>query len=137
MLNCLWSLENERSSECWGGASASPIVKAVLDNVGRRYLVEHTEADDGSWQYDLYSDGFLVQRGQALFSIKTNTIKTISLPKAFGSTNYFVVATRQNWTDGNIPLARPNTETNFFGACKEYGGSKTDTCTWIAMGYAA
>lgn len=87
-----------------------------------------------AWQYDLYSDGFLVQRGQALFSTRTNTI---SLPKAFGSTNYFVVATRQEWKDGNIPLARPNTETNFIGACTEYGGSSTGTCTWIAMGYAA
>ena len=59
MLNCRWSLENERSFIYWGGVSADPVVSAVLGAIGKQYLVEHQEAEDGSWWYDRYSDGFI------------------------------------------------------------------------------
>ena len=47
--------------QIWGGAN--PVVKAVLDNIGRRYLVEHGEGtiENGSYWYDRYSDGWVVQ----------------------------------------------------------------------------
>lgn len=42
-----------------GGVSADPVVSAVLGAVGKRYLVEHDEAEDGSWSFDRFSDGFI------------------------------------------------------------------------------
>ena len=68
-----------------GGASASPIIKAVLDNLGRRYLVEHQEAEDGSWWADRYSDGWV---RQAVIITKTNP--EITFPIAFATSNYHV-----------------------------------------------
>lgn len=44
-------------------ATADQTVGAVLDATNKRYLVEHQEAEDGSWWYDLYSDGYIVQGG--------------------------------------------------------------------------
>ena len=35
------------------------MVSAVLSAVGKRYLVEHDEAEDGSWSFDRFSDGFI------------------------------------------------------------------------------
>ena len=35
------------------------MVTAVLGAVGKRYLVEHDEAEDGSWSFDRFSDGFI------------------------------------------------------------------------------
>lgn len=42
-----------------GGVSADPVVSAVLNAVGKRYLVEHEEDDNGSWSFDRFSDGFI------------------------------------------------------------------------------
>lgn len=79
-----------------GGVNPNSTVKAVLDAIGKRYLVEHEEADDGSWWYDLYSDGWLVQH--ALLNVSGNvsqnsyTKKKITLPKAFKDSNYEVLS---------------------------------------------
>lgn len=68
----------------------------MLDAIGKRYLVEHEEADDGSWWYDLYSDGWLVQH--ALLNVSGNvtqssyTKKKVTLPKAFKDSNYEVLS---------------------------------------------
>ena len=48
-------------------------------------MVEHQEAEDGSWWYDLYSDGWLVQRVKAV-SVGRDT--SINFPKEFRDTNY-------------------------------------------------
>ena len=71
------------------GASASPIVKAVLDNVGRRYLVEHTEADDGSWWADRYSDGW-VELNMTVYSPNPTRDYTqfVTFPIEFRDTKY-------------------------------------------------
>lgn len=79
-----------------GGVSADPVVSAVLGAIGKRYLVEHWENEDGSQEYDLYSDGWLVQH--ALLNVSGNvtstsyTKKKITLPKAFKDSNYEVLS---------------------------------------------
>ena len=55
MLNCRWSLENERSSECWGGANQT--VKAVLEALGTNYIVEKWVNEDGTQKYQRWADG--------------------------------------------------------------------------------
>ena len=40
-------------------ATADQTVRAVLENTNKRYLVEHDEAEDGSWSFDRFSDGFI------------------------------------------------------------------------------
>lgn len=64
--------------------------------MGRRYLVEHWENEDGTQEYDLYSDGWLVQH--ALLNVSGNvtqssyTKKKVTLPKAFKDSNYEVLS---------------------------------------------
>lgn len=65
-----------------GGANPQ-IVKAVLDNIGRRYLVEHLESEDGTQEYDLYSDGYLKQ-----VVILTGAMTEVVFPKEFSNLNY-------------------------------------------------
>lgn len=57
--------------------------------MGRRYLVEHQEADDGSWMYDRYSDGWLELRIQYKVSSPTSDFSGfINFPVSFADTNY-------------------------------------------------
>lgn len=115
-----------------GGVLADPVVSAVLNAVGKRYLVEHTEAKDRSWWYDLYSDGWLVQGGQ-----KTCTGNT-TLPKEFSTANYSIIVQRTQSGDDNQPYARPYTTTLFYCRAKAYRYGETDVnVQWIAQGYAA
>ena len=72
------------STQDWGGATPQ-IVKAVLDNIGRRYLVEHWENEDGSQEYDMYSDGFIVQRCK--YALNGNSL---TFPKEFRDLNYII-----------------------------------------------
>lgn len=66
--------------EISGGGYQYP--KAVLDAVGKRYLVEHQEAEDGSWWYDLYSDGYLKQGGVTK-ALKRDEAMIITFPRQF------------------------------------------------------
>lgn len=112
----------------------------MLENIGRRYLVEHTEADDGSWWADRYSDGWVVQGGEAQ-SGTYNSPQALIFPVAFRDSEYLisgsVVVTEKQWT-----------------SCVVYFASKTPTSislisahngtfqyaypiNWLAMGYAA
>ena len=47
-------------------ATAEQTVSAVLNAIGKRYLVEHTEGTikNGSWWADRYSDGWVEQGGK-------------------------------------------------------------------------
>lgn len=61
----------------------------MLENIGRRYLVEHEEAEDGSWWYDRYSDGWLELEVQYKASSPTDDFSGfISFPVAFADKNY-------------------------------------------------
>ena len=65
----------------------------MLENIGRRYLVEHGETEEG-WEYDLYSDGWLVQHYLLKESGETGvndyTKFKLTLPKAFNNIDYEV-----------------------------------------------
>ena len=133
---------NTKQIKVVGGAVTSPIVKAVLDNVGRRYLVEHTEAEDGSWQYDLYSDGWLVQSG--VLRPYTPGSTPIPLPKEFESKDYktFLQISRPNFTEQWQPDAGTGFVTNVkpeaFSIAGYNPGSMTEyEMYWEAQGYAA
>lgn len=63
-------------------ATAEQTVSAVLESTNKRYLVEHAEAEDGSWWYDLYSDGYLKQGGVTK-ALNPDEGITITFPKQF------------------------------------------------------
>lgn len=63
-------------------ATAEQTVEAVLDATNKRYLVEHQEAEDGSWWYDLYSDGYLKQGGVTK-GLNADEAMIITFPKQF------------------------------------------------------
>lgn len=91
MLNCRRSLENERSSECWGGVSADPVVSAVLNAVGKRFVVEIIDTEDG-FHCVRYSDGYieinaLIPEG----SFAGGSQPSITFPIAFSNTDYVLV----------------------------------------------
>lgn len=71
-------------------ATADQTVGAVLDAVGKRYLVEHTEAEDGSWWADRYSDGFVVQSGTQ--TGKLDALPEVTLPIEMKNENYFATS---------------------------------------------
>ena len=117
-----------------GGASASPIVKAVLENIGRRYLVEHTEAEDGSWWADRYSDGWVVQGGKG--TTRTSSYKTITLSIPFTDTNYTINAT--SFTGGEYPYIGSVTESSFSIMAQNHDGATyAANFRYVAQGYAA
>lgn len=117
----------------WGGVS-SQIVKAVLDNIGRRYLVEHTEADDGSWWADRYSDGWVVQGG---YVERNNPPINITFPIAFSSVDYSILALGKSTTSlfgtASVLAFETKTQTGFV----LFIGSHLTGSEWIAQGYAA
>lgn len=130
--------------ETWGGVSADPVVSAVLNAVGKRYLVEHWENEDGSQEYDLYSDGFIVQK-VILVPSKNNTV---TFPKEFRDLKYKIStcswdSVQQTSSTGTIA----NWNWTWFGLSLKTttgiskGGnvspSKTISIEIIAQGYAA
>ena len=110
--------------------------------MGRRYLVEHWESEDGSQEYDLYSDGFIVQRCK--FALNGNAL---TFPKEFRDLNYRISI--------GTPFPSKNTDTRspatnyvwaWFGISKKSttgfdpggsGTSSTITLDIVAQGYAA
>ena len=125
-----------------GGGASPQIVKAVLDNIGHRYLVEHWESEDSSQEYDLYSDGFIVQRcKQALEG------NSLTFPKEFRDLNYRI-SIGTSFPSKNVDTRSPATNYvwAWFGISKksttgfEPGGSGTSstiTLDIVAQGYAA
>ena len=111
------------------GASASPIVKAVLDNIGRRYLVEHWESEDGLQEYDLYSDGRLVQGGLLKYG-------ELTLPKPYRDINFTITCSVKSGTDDwewarliGVRAISPSTITG--------GSIHISEFTFVCQGYAA
>ena len=52
---------------------ADPVVSAVLNAVGKRYLVESGTSEDGTIWYERYSDGKIIQGGYVTRSL-TNIV---------------------------------------------------------------
>ena len=125
-----------------GGGANPQIVKAVLDNIGRRYLVEHWENEDGSQEYDLYSDGFLVQRCK--YALNGNSL---TFPKEFRDLNYRIsigTSIANKMSNTNSPSSAYIW--TWFGVSKksttgfEPGGTTTSSnvnLDIVAQGYAA
>lgn len=126
------------------GGGANPVVKAVLDNLGRRYLVEHWENDDGTQEYDLYSDGYIVQK-VVLIPSQNNSV---SFPKEFRDLKYKLstcswdsvqqtgdVGTIANWNWTWFGLSKKTTTGISKGG--NVSPSRTISIEIIAQGYAA
>lgn len=120
-----------------GGGYQYP--KAVLDAVGKRYLVEHIEADDGSWWYDLYSDGWVVQggfvEGDGGISIQlpipiTKKLSPLAIPFQNGNLN------RNTWISYSVEGSAETTTIKFF--LNGYvGQTSADGYQWQVQGFAA
>ena len=120
----------------WGGASASPIVKAVLDNIGRRYLVEHTEADDGSWWADRYSDGWVVQGGYVPVGVGVRV--SVTLPIGMQDEKYVLnITTVANGDTDNYETGYGNKTTTSFVLQMPFSNVSNNNASWLAQGYAA
>lgn len=118
------------------------MVSAVLGAIGKRYLVEHWESEDGSQEYDLYSDGFIVQRCK--YAINGNAL---TFPKEFRDLKYRI-STGTSAANKNTDTTAPGTNyiLSWFGVSKksttgfEPGGNATSSTTnldIVAQGYAA
>jgi hypothetical protein len=102
------------------------------------FIVKHEEAADGSWWYDLYRSGRVVQGGYT----PTNTNSgVVNYPIEFADTNYSFLtaqtARTANFTDQGgsdyAPAISNYTTTSF-----RYTQRKENSCTcWEAKGYAA
>ena len=112
-----------------GGASASPIIKAVLDNVGRRYLIEHWENEDDTLWYDLYSDGWLVQGGLLKF-------EELTLPKSYRDMNFTITSNiksgTNDWEWVNLIGVKAISPSTIKG-----GSSHISEITFVCQGFAS
>ena len=64
-------------------ATVEQTVSNVLEALGKRYLVEHWENEDGTQEYDLYSDGYVKQ-----VVILTGSMTAVVFPKEFANLKY-------------------------------------------------
>lgn len=103
-----------------------------MDAVGKRYLVEHGEAEDGSWAFDRYSDGFVVQHGTQTGNF--NSLPPITLPVAMKNTNYFASclpvlnATAPYFYSPNVREKTKTTVQFFLSDTREF------TINWLVYG---
>lgn len=69
-------------------ATAEQTVSAVLDVIGKRYVVETGTSEDGTIRYTRFSDGYLIIEGDC---VAPGGIATMNLPVPFSNTNYLIV----------------------------------------------
>ena len=111
------------------------MVSAVLGAIGKRYLVEHWESEDGTTWYDRYSDGWVVQWG---IKKKSGGRTTITLPVTMANTSYFAFVTNSDlagndengWEMTNGCNLETRTTSSFIY-------SSYSDCSWYVSGYAA
>lgn len=105
------------------------MVSAVLGAIGKRYLVEHEEADDGSWWYDLYSDGWLVQGGLLGY-------EELTLPRPYRDMNFTITSAiksgTNDWEWASAMAVRATSPSTIQG-----GSSHISEITFVCQGYAA
>lgn len=103
-------------------------------------MVEHWENEDGTQEYDLYSDGFIVQKGKFFPSAGANLI---NLPKQMRSNDYytFIQATRPTFSGEWFPQNGYgfviNMQTTSFSVACPSAPEDDFLSDWIAQGYAA
>lgn len=128
---------NETIKAVGGGVSADPVVSAVLNAVGKRYLVEKGSEDDGS-EWEVYSDGFCVQRG--IRPVVSQRQYTITLPKPYRDANYFIMAVKCDpKRDGSAWIGTGIKTTTSFSFRQELVNGQADNGegNWITYGYLA
>lgn len=119
-----------------GGVSADPVVSAVLGAVGKRYLVETGSTDDGK-EYEIYSDGWCVQKGRIT---PTSTKITVSLPIEYRDIKYYVFAIPFDQTTlfaGRFGVGTLTTTSFGIRAVNASEGTISADLEWLAMGYKA
>ena len=114
-----------------GGASASPVVKAVLDAIGESYVVEigtvdnPRDANSPIW-FRRWSNGFIEQG-----SSENLADTTITFPIEFSDTKYALIG--QGFLIGDVARQSLNRFTTGFQV-----GSEVHQCSsigWYAFGY--
>lgn len=111
--------------------------KAVLDAIGKRYLVEHWVSDDGLSWYDRYNDGWVEQFG-IVQNVGNTTIKNITLPLAFRSSSYHINWRGYTKADGNANYSSKITnQTPQSFTIEDYMIWADINFYWEAKGFAA
>ena len=111
-----------------GGVSADPVISAVLNAVGKRYLVESWKSDDDDTWFNRYSDGFIEQGGQ------TSTNGDVTFPIPFESVVLSISRTN-NWGQAATvanQLGTSITSITLTSLLMEGVSGKT---YWLATGY--
>lgn len=120
--------------EISGGGYQYP--KAVLDALGKRYVVETYKTDDGLGGYTLYSDGFCEQWGaEILYAQNGGSLIAVTLPKPYSNKNFHVLVSvfanrSKGWTWA--PQAKPIDNSSFQTFI---GGLVGEGISWSAKGY--
>ena len=122
-------------SEISGGGYQYP--KAVLDAVGKRYLVEHWESDDGLTWYDKYSDGW-VEQGGKIPAVGGTT--NVPLLIEMSDKNYTIFTTQyqdidRGWADNFLVSSVTTTsfDVRTAGAASSF---ENNSVYWSAKGFA-
>ena len=118
------------------GGGASQLVKAVLNALGTRYLVEHAQSEDNTWSYDRYSDGWVELQGYVTNSIGTAGV-TVQLPIELASSDYYVnwrCRTTTSYNNAYLSKAFNQTQNSF--TITDYMIYGSDKIYWEAKGYA-
>lgn len=108
-----------------------------MDATSKRYLLEKGSTDDGS-EWELYSDGFCIQRG--IRPVVSERSTEISLPKEYRDTKYFVMAVKCDPNkDGSAWIGTGVKTTTSFMFRLELMNGKVDDGegNWITYGYVA
>ena len=104
--------------------------------ISTSYVTESWVAEDGLSWYRKYSDGWIEQGGKT--KNVTNAGITVTMPLAFSSTNYRVLATVESTVPSNEDgiTINPTSESTFFVWGRVYGnGNLNKPMSWFACGY--
>lgn len=100
--------------------------------------MEHAEDGEGSWSYDLYSDGWIVQRGKVDKSSSNWLTITVTFPKEFTTKPdlYIGIDSNNTTVDGAWRMFwfTNLTETSFV---KHFWQDQGGRFNWKAEGYVA
>lgn len=127
-----------RGAHVWDYGGGYQYPKAVLDAIGKRYVVEAYKTDDGFGGYTLYSDGYCEQYGVEILEA-SHAGKTVDvvLFKPYNSEKFNVVVSvfagrTSLWGWG--AQAKPINESSFRTFI---GGVVGEGVAWETRGYIA
>lgn len=115
-------------------ATAEQTVGAVLDAIGKRYVVETGQTENG-W-FTRYSDGWIEQGGTLNLGTGYQRNKSLPFPIEFTTTDFSIVFSGSSSGANTVDLG-----TNNIGSRKTTGVTYVIHClsgvagSWIACGY--